>query len=334
MMNSVTTTCASEGVATAQRRANLYARPRPVQRAQSDIVIPAIEPGVPTVFSYDGTLEGLMTCIFIAYAAHCRPEDVLREKDLQMRLGQNVVAIETSMEAALRVRRGICRTCGDAVWHTVATASTSDAANTGTVIYEFVRYAMDAKKTASCSGCPRKSTCTVPCQNPRAGGVLDEWTNPVVEPVLKLERHVSNEVEKMKQFMRFEHVDGDLWYAKCNPNANVVPLVMEWFARRFNTQRFVIFDEAHALAGISSGGGWQLVATDHITPPEKSGEEATMQAAWKRFYDSLSIDARYNPELRRHFMPERLWKNITEMKPAAVFSTETPLPADKRITVA
>ena len=39
-----------------------------------------------------------------------------------------------------------------------------------------------------------------------------------------------------------------------------------------------------------------------------------MQQAWKRFYDTGAVEARYNPELRRQFMPKRFWKNITEMQ--------------------
>ena len=39
-----------------------------------------------------------------------------------------------------------------------------------------------------------------------------------------------------------------------------------------------------------------------------------MQQAWRLFYRSVSIDARYNPELRTHFMPKRFWKNLTEVQ--------------------
>ena len=39
-----------------------------------------------------------------------------------------------------------------------------------------------------------------------------------------------------------------------------------------------------------------------------------MQRAWKRFYRAVAVESRYNPELRRQFMPKRLWKNITEMQ--------------------
>ena len=39
-----------------------------------------------------------------------------------------------------------------------------------------------------------------------------------------------------------------------------------------------------------------------------------MQQAWKRFYDTVAVEARYTPELRRPLMPKRFWKNITEMQ--------------------
>ena len=42
-------------------------------------------------------------------------------------------------------------------------------------------------------------------------------------------------------------------------------------------------------------------------------DDAFYEQAWKTFYDSVAIDARYNPELRRSFMPKRLWKNIVEL---------------------
>lgn len=277
----------------------------------------SMNPSFPTALAYDGTLEGLMTSIFVAYASHCDICDIQLGKCMQPRLGQQVVAVPTDMDAALRVQRGIVRTCGNAVWRTVMTAAASDDPNTGTIIYRFVRYCLDGKRTAACSRCARKTTCTASCGRTRADGVLQEWANPKVEPVLRLERQVSNEIDKMRQFVRFQHVQNDLWFAQCNPSASVVPFVMDWFGRRFNTQRFAIYDEAHGIVGISEGGHWQLASTDEIAPPPHMSDEALMQDAWKRFYKALSIDARHNPELRRHFMPMRLWKNITEMQETA-----------------
>lgn len=278
--------------------------------------------------SFDGTLEGFATCIFTAYASHCNVQDIVSGEHIQPRLEQPVIAVQTDLNTALRVQRGIKRTCGDIVWSTLCMAFAADCLDKNMPIYRFIRYAMRQNRTSSCSRCRRKATCTTPCQSPHAHGVLDEWANPLVEPVLKLQRRVSNEAEKMRQFIRFQHVDGDLWFAQCNPNASVVPFIMDWFGQRFNTQRFAIYDETHHLAGISEQGHWQLVSVDRIAPPPHMEDEAIMRDAWQRFYDSLSIDARYNPELRRGFMPMRLWGNITEMQPRSRVQAAQANPVD------
>ena len=108
-----------------------------------------------------------------------------------------------------------------------------------------------------------------------------------------------------------------MWFARVNPNANVVPLIMGYFAARLNDQPFIIYDEAHHLAGVYDGRSWQLVAGDAVSVPPATDHDRQMQEAWKRFYDALAVDARYNPELRRHFMPVRLWRNLTELEPRA-----------------
>lgn len=67
-------------------------------------------------------------------------------------------------------------------------------------------------------------------------------------------------------------------------------------------------------AGVYEGRDWYLVQTENVDLPDRASEERLMQQAWKRFYDTVAVEARYNPELRRQFMPKRFWKNITEMQ--------------------
>lgn len=264
-------------------------------------------------YTYDGTLEGLMTAVFTAFAAHEQPEDLYRLNQTQLRLGQDVVDVSADIDLAFRVHRGIYRCLGARVWSAIATASASDDPATGTAIYRFLRYAMTSRFACPCPGCARKTICGEPCRT-GGGRLLDEWANPDIAPMLRLCRHVECEAEKMRQFVRFEHTEDDLWFARCTPNASVVPLIMNHFAARFNTQRFMIYDESHHLAGISANGGWELVSTETITVPAQADEEQSMQDAWRRFYRALSIESRYNPELRRRFMPKRFWRSITEVQ--------------------
>lgn len=244
---------------------------------------------VDAAYCYDGTPEGLLTAVFKAYELREDPLDVVREAHLQPRLGQSVRVIDTDVQLALRVQQGVRRVCGRAAADAVVSASLSDDPAAGTVVYRFVRHAM------------------------RNGRVMNDLAHPAVAPLDRLARAVGNERHRMLQFLRFEHLDNGVWFARCNPNAAVVPLVMDWFSGRFNTQPFIIFDEAHGMAGVYEGREWHLVRSNEVTPPGRASDERLMQAAWKRFYDVVAVEARYNPELRRQFMPKRLWKNIVEM---------------------
>lgn len=272
---------------------------------------------------FDGTLEGLMSAVFFAYEKHVNPQDIIAQGIVQPRLDQQIVVVKTDFDHAVRVRRGIERSCGEAAWWSVAKASAADDPKSPLIVYRFIRYALARDSSSSCKGCKKRAICKSACARPHSSGILSEAAHPHVEPLLRLEKRVQNEIYHMEQFIRFEHAQDDMWVARCNPNASVVPFIMDWFARRFNTQRFMIFDETHHIAGISEGGSWSLVSTDGIPEPKHTREEALMQDAWKRFYNALTIDARYNPELRRHFMPMRLWRNITEVKTVLPYSAES-----------
>lgn len=268
----------------------------------------------PCLFSYDGTLEGLLSAVFAACAARKPGADLAVQGTIQPRLEQEVIVVPTDMDRALRIRRSLIRSHGDAAFDTIRTASASDDPGVGTAVYRFILHALAGP--SGCAACPRKGSCRDVCQKPRYSAILDDLGDPCVWPVAAASRAVLNERHRLEQFIRFKHMDGDVWFARCNPNASVVPLLMDWFIPRFNTQRFVIFDENHLLSGVYDGRRWYLVKGDAIAPPPESDDEHDMEEAWRTFYDSVSIDERYNPELRRSFMPMRLWRNITEVQDA------------------
>ena len=248
-------------------------------------------------YLYDGSLEGLLSAVFMAYLRHEVPSEVVVDSCYQPRIAQESLVVQTDFQRALRVRRGIVHRVGCDAFTAVLRASTCDDYAVGTVIYRFIRYVIN--RPDETHGTP----------------VLEELANPVVADLLRYAKHAVNECERMRQFVRFSLLENGVWFARCNPNATVVPLVMGYFSARLNDQPFIIFDESHRLAGVYDGSSWELVSGDAVNAPPSTEHDEQMQEAWKRFYDALSVDARYNPELRRHFMPVRLWGNIVEMQP-------------------
>lgn len=190
-------------------------------------------------FAYDGSAEGLMSCVFHSYACHVVPQDIARKDLVQPRLDQEIVDIPTNIDQAFRVRRGIVRCGGRQVWKQCLYTTASDDPKAPYAAFRFIRQLFDVNARV-CRKCKRRSECRRPCSKNEGPHILDEWANPHVEDVLKISRSVANEINRMHELIRFSHLDSDIWFARCNPNANVVPFLMSWFAPRFNTQRFLI----------------------------------------------------------------------------------------------
>ena len=266
-------------------------------------------------YVHDGTLEGLFSAVHDAFMAHDAAADIQAAADLQPRLGQTVVDVATSMDVALKVRRLVEHDLGRRAFQCILSAAAADDPAKGTAIYRFIRHGMAEAGAGSCTRCRKKAMCTRACRISRETKWIEDLAQPEVHAVVALYRSVVNERHLMLQFMRFEHCEGDVWFARCNPKSSVVPLLMDWFIARFNDQRFVIYDEVHRVSGVYDGSGWYLVSGEEASPPPHMEDERMMRAAWRRFYRCLAIDDRYHPELRRGFMPMRLWGNLPEMQP-------------------
>ena len=101
-------------------------------------------------YVYDGSTEGLLSAVFLAYANHENPQDIIREGAFQLRLDQSMVYIETNAQHAERVRKGVIRKSNQIAWKIILDASLSDEPQAGTTIYRLIRLIMSrpAKQNA------------------------------------------------------------------------------------------------------------------------------------------------------------------------------------------
>jgi len=246
----------------------------------------------PIVYAFDGTLEGLLTAVFMAYRGHTAPEALRAQTNLQESLLAQTEMVAADEGLAVRVRDGICRRLGPREFERVRIASLSDDPAAPTTIFRYIVMGMD-----------------------RGPGVWNDLSDPTIQAFERLWQSVYDERHRILQFARFSLMEGGVYYSRVNPKANVVPVVMDHFCARFNVQPFVIYDEVHGIAGVWDRASWGLVRTDDLTVPPTAAGEEDCRHLWKTFYDHICNERRYNPRLRTQFMPQRLWRNITEMQP-------------------
>ena len=126
-------------------------------------------------------------------------------------------------------------------------------------------------------------------------------------------RHLDHEAEQYKGFLRFSDYGGVL-VGQISPKNRVLPLLRPHFCQRYPQDAFLIHDKTHREALFWALGKWKLrpVESLHLETPDQA--ELECRALWRRFYDTVAIAPRYNPQCRQTHLPKRFWGDMTEFQ--------------------
>lgn len=240
------------------------------------------------IYTYDGSFEGFLCCVFESVYSGKLPMDILREENAPLTL-MEVRPIITDPARAERVRASIPLKISDRALELVMTVFCSCLAQKELRILEFL------------------------LQGYREGGKLCfKLGDAVTAPLLGAERHLLREAHLLKGFVRFSDIGGAL-VAVITPKNFILPFIAQHFLLRYDKEQFMIFDKTNKAALVYQNGKAELLRVDHVTFPEISQDEARCQALWKRFYDTIAIEGRENPRCRMTHMPKRYWENMLEV---------------------
>ena len=53
---------------------------------------------------------------------------------------------------------------------------------------------------------------------------------------------------------------------------------------------------------------------DHLDLDQPDQAELECRALWRKFYNTIAIESRYNPKCRMTHMPKRFWGDMTEFQ--------------------
>ncbi|MCL1879793.1 MAG: TIGR03915 family putative DNA repair protein [Actinomycetia bacterium] len=239
----------------------------------------------------DGTLEGLLTAVFVAFRQHECPTNIVIDEATQASLFDSDVPIITDLALAERVRDGIIGKLGASAYQKVKECFLAEDPSRGGTILRYLRYTMRGGHRS-----------------------LGHLAAPAVAEAEAIIQRVSTEAHAMIQFARFADVGSGLFYSHIRPRASVVPLIMGHFAARFNVQPFIIHDSRHQLSGVFDTERWWLVEGLPQALSLPTVEEDKFQELWRCFYQTIAIPERRNPVVQRGFMSKRFWGDMCEQR--------------------
>lgn len=244
------------------------------------------------IYAYDGTFDGFLTCVFEAYSTKRFPRAIRRRGIAQESLFDEIIDIETDRAKSERVYAGIMRNISGRALYFAYLAFMAEVEGREDAIFEFVRLGFKY-----------------------GDRVIKMMNNDSVLSVVKLKEKVGREADHLYGFLRFEELEGGLYYAELEPTNNIIELLAKHFEDRFPNQSFIICDKARRITALYDTR--ELMITEGMPKnlPSRSENENEYRRLWKGFYDAVEIKERHNPKLQRAMMPKKYWKYIIEKHP-------------------
>ena len=251
------------------------------------------------VYTFDGTLEGYFSLIFVAFQDKIEPIEILdRSKEVQTRL-DSMIDVETNDSHAKRVRDGLIRRSDRKNLRLFHVAFLSQQKETYMLLWRYLK-----KLFSDETGSYHRN-------------LLDEDVYDLVQCA----RKVRKEVHRFNGFIRFQKSIDGMFFAPIDPDHDIVKLLAPHFKSRFADQEWVIYDvkrkygiwyDKVKVQGVVFDKPAFDLSSCYIREHVRDHDEDYYRTLWQHYYDAINIIERQNHKQMKAFMPKRYWKYLPE----------------------
>ena len=247
-----------------------------------------------TVYTFDGTMDGLLTAVFDAFALHEQPEQLLKTGDALPLFCDHTHHVTSDDERAQRVWTGLEKHLPREAMKLIYVSWLSELPELPTPLFQYI------------------------CKVFRQGDISKHFADPDVLTVTNIARRVLHEQLRMKQFIRFQKAKDGTFLAVVSPDHNVLPLVTDHFSDRFNDQPWLIYDarrhygfnyDGHSVIRITFEDEAAVpfnLANGKLNDEVLSSDDQLLQNLWRTYFKAICIKEQLSD------MPHRYWKYMTE----------------------
>ncbi|MGO2279547.1 MULTISPECIES: TIGR03915 family putative DNA repair protein [unclassified Psychrobacter] len=260
----------------------------------------------PSIVLYEPSFEGWLSAVFYVYANRLQNDISLKltaQDCYRPSLIAQATSVATDKDKAERVLTKLNKLLGRSGMRNILWGFLSEKEDIGTTLFHVVKYAID-----------------YPSRH-----IMQDLGNLDVLELVQTVKSVGREKHRMEAFVRFEHTTDDIYFARVEPDFNVLPLIGEHFRQRYQDQHWAIYD-------ISRGFGiYYDKSNSTLSRPAKlqtitdlddavlrnpasihSENEQRYQKFWQGYFTNVNIKERKNPKLHKQYLPQRYWKYLSE----------------------
>lgn len=252
-----------------------------------------------TIFVYDHTFDGLLTCLFEAYNRKVFPDLLCKEREPLPLFYDEIIFIVTDKEKYNRVWQGLQKKLSATALTNLTYGWLSELPDIDQLLFRYMKKVFDSPVS-----------------------IETNFADPDVLELSKIWKKVSNERHRLLQFVRFQKASDGTYFAPVEPLYNVLPLTIPHFKDRFADQPWLIYDikrkygfyyDRNTVEEITFSDDSQTHLTTGILDKDlKDKDEQLFQELWKTYFKAICIKERLNPRKHKQDMPVRYWKLLTE----------------------
>lgn len=260
----------------------------------------------PNVLLYEPSFEGWLSAVFYVYANRLQENEFLQlvaQDGYVPSLIAQTTEVAIDSDKAERVLIKLNQLVGRKGMRNLLWGFLSEKDSIGTTLFHVVKYAID-----------------YPSRD-----IMQDLGKLDVLELMQTVKSVGRERHRMEAFVRFEHTTEDIYFARIEPDFNVLPLIGEHFRQRYQDQHWAIYDITRSY-GIYYDKSQStpsipaqlqtIIDLDEtvLRNPTSihSDDELRYQKFWQGYFTNVNIKERKNPRLHKQYLPQRYWKYLSE----------------------
>ena len=257
------------------------------------------------VYTFDHTLDGVLSAVFDAYFRHQSPDMLIGYGDQLPLFCDEVWEVITTDEKATRVWKGMEKHMSREALRLISISWLSEEKELSTPLFHYIYKVFQQTGGNQCS-------------------IERNFSDPDVLYVTNTARRVVHEQLRMKQFIRFQKAKDGTYLGVVSPDNDVLPLVISHFQDRFNDQPWLIYDARRHYGYYYDGStATRITFEDETQIPFSlengklndavlSNNDQLFQDLWRTYFKAICIRERMNPRKQLNDMPRRYWRFMTE----------------------
>ncbi len=257
-----------------------------------------------TVLIYDGSFDGFLSAVFEVYNLKLKNVSIQREENAHAVLFGEMKKIITDLDKSKRVAKKLKNICDGRQFNLIYHAFLSEQPGIENDLLKVIQRTL---KTGSMPS--------------------DDLGDPSVLRITQAAKIFGREKHRMEAFIRFHLIEEDIYFANCEPDCNVLPVIAKHFKNRYADQRWVIYDlkrdygisydlktvqEVQISFEENSSGTKGIVNEVGDGRSRFRESENNYRDLWNQYFKSVNIESRKNMKLHLQHVPRRYWKYLSE----------------------